>query len=134
MYYTDTPTNQIVAFDFNNENGSISNKRVVVNIPRDMGYPDGMTSDEEGMLWVAHWQGFQVSRWNPVTGNMIETIPIPAPLVTSCAFGGKNMDELFVTTARIGLTQEMLQEFPNAGGVFRIKTGVKGNQMYPFGG
>lgn len=134
MYYTDTPTNQIVAFDFDIESGSINNKRVVVNIPREMGYPDGMTSDIEGMLWIAHWEGSQVSRWNPVTGNLLESIALPAPLVTSCAFGGENMEELFVTTARVGLTQETLQKYPHSGGVFSIKTGVKGLKMYPFGG
>ncbi|WP_096911845.1 SMP-30/gluconolactonase/LRE family protein [Neobacillus jeddahensis] len=132
MYYIDTPTSQIVAFDFNIEDGSICNERVVVEIPREMGFPDGMTIDEEGMLWVAHWQGFRIGRWNPFTGKLIQAIPIPAPLVTSCSFGGENMDELFITTARIGLSEETLLQYPQSGGVFKIKTDVKGMGMYPF--
>jgi sugar lactone lactonase YvrE len=134
MYYIDTPTLQIVAFDFDGETGTIQNRRVVVDIPPQTGNPDGMTSDMEGMLWVAHWGGYQVTRWDPFTGKLLNSIPIPAPIVTSCSFGGENMDELFVTTARIGLSEVLLEKYPASGGLFRIQTDVKGVPMYPFGG
>lgn len=134
MYYIDSPTFQIVAFDFNPETGSIQNKRVVVDVPLEMGSPDGMTSDMEGMIWVAHWGGSQITRWDPTTGELLKSIKIPAPIVTSCCFGGENMDELFVTTARISLSDETLQEYPHAGGLFKIQTEVKGVPMYSFRG
>lgn len=134
MYYIDTPTYQVVAFDFNFEQGIIENKRVVVNVPQEMGAPDGMTSDMEGMIWVAHWGGYQVTRWDPTNGKLLNKVSIPAPIVTSCCFGGENMDELFVTTARVGLPEEILLEYPSAGGLFRIKTNVKGVPTYSFGG
>ena len=87
-----------------------------------------MTIDEEGMLWVAQCGGSQVSRWNPLTGEILEAILIPAPHVTSCTFGGKDLDELYITTARTGLTPDVLAKQPLAGGLFRIRTCVKGIQ------
>jgi sugar lactone lactonase YvrE len=134
MYYIDTPTNQVVAFDFDLDTGAISNKRVVVNIPTNEGSPDGMTSDMEGMLWIAHWGGYQVSRWNPETGELIESVSIPAPQVTSCIFGGENLDELYITTARVGLNESTLEKYPKAGALFKIKTDVKGIGTFQFGG
>jgi len=132
MYHIDTPTRQVAAYDFEVETGAIRNKRVVIEIPEEMGSPDGMTVDEEGMLWVAKWGGFQVGRWNPNTGELIDSVGVPAPLVTSCSFGGENMDELYITTARVGLNNDTLQKYPKAGGLFRIKTDVKGQQIHRF--
>lgn len=134
MYYIDTPTKQVVAFDYQVQNGEIDNKRVVVTIPEGEGAPDGMTIDREGMLWVAHWGGYQVSRWNPQNGEKLSSIPVPAAQVTSCAFGGEQLDELYITTARIGLSEEALQEQPHAGGVFCYKTAVKGQPTNSFAG
>jgi len=132
MYHIDTPTRQIAAYDFEVETGIISNKRVVIEVPEEMGNPDGMTADEAGMLWVAKWGGSQIGRWNPNTGERIDSVDVPAPLVTSCSFGGENMDELYITTARVGLSDETLQKYPKAGGLFRVKTDVKGQQMHSF--
>lgn len=134
MYYIDSPTRQVVAFDYDIKTGSISNKRVVVEIPEGEGNPDGMTSDSEGMIWVAQWGGWQVSRWNPYTGELIDKIPVPVERVTSCIFGGKDLDELYITTARRGLEGEELKKQPHAGGIFRIKTGIKGLPTYKYGG
>jgi sugar lactone lactonase YvrE len=134
MYYIDTPTRQVVAFDFDLSAGKIKNKRAVVTIPPGEGSPDGMTIDSEGMIWVAQWGGSKVSRWNPQNGERLEIIPVPAERVTSCTFGGENLDELYITTARIGLSNEELQQQPYAGGVFRIKVGVKGTKSYSFRG
>ncbi|MDR1595281.1 MAG: SMP-30/gluconolactonase/LRE family protein [Prevotellaceae bacterium] len=127
MYYIDTNTGKVVAYDYDNRTGDISNPRDAVVIPRGMGGPDGSTIDSEGMIWVAHWGGSCVARWNPKTGELLCKVEIPAKHVTSCAFGGKNLDTLYITTAREGLGEKDLQEYPLSGGLFVVKpVGVKG--------
>ncbi|RKL66323.1 SMP-30/gluconolaconase/LRE domain protein [Salipaludibacillus neizhouensis] len=134
MYYIDTPTKKIQSFDFYSETGELTNEQTAVTFAKDVGSPDGMTIDEEGMLWVAFFRGSRVARFNPETGEQLAEIPVPASQVTSCAFGGENMDELYITTARNGLTAEELKEQPHAGGLFRIKLDVKGAPSYKFRG
>lgn len=134
MYYIDTPTNEVWGFDYDVESGEITNKEVVIKIPNGEGGPDGMTIDSDGMLWIAHWGGWKVSKWNPKIGRRLEEIKIPASQVTACAFGGDNFDELYITTARVGIKDEDLKEQPNAGGLFRVKTDVKGMISYKFRG
>jgi sugar lactone lactonase YvrE len=126
MYYIDTFTRQVDVFDYEEESGKISNRRIAFQIPTTTGYPDGMTIDSEGMLWVAHWGGGCVSRWNPDTGEQLGLIRVPAPLVTSCAFGGSDLTELYITTARIGMHEKELRDYPFAGGLFMAKPGVSG--------
>ncbi|MDO6759971.1 SMP-30/gluconolactonase/LRE family protein [Tamlana sp. 2_MG-2023] len=128
MYYIDTPTAQIKAFDYDDETATISNERVVVEIPVDFGYPDGMTIDEEDMLWVGMWNGNAVIRFNPKTGKAIQKIEVPAHNVTSCAFGGENLDVLYITTASVDMTDEEKQKYPLAGSLFSVVPGVKGVQ------
>ena len=133
FYYIDTPTMEVVQYDNDNSNGEISNKTTVISIPGKEGYPDGMTMDSEGMLWIAHWEGWQVARWNPFTGEKIDTIQLPVSLVTSICFGGENMDEMYITSARVGLTDEQLAEEPLAGSSFIIEhSGYKGSGFAPF--
>lgn len=91
-----------------------------------------MTIDEEGCLWIAHWGGSKITRWNPSTGEQILNIPIPALYVTSCTFGGPNLTDLYVTTARTRMTDDELKEYPHAGGIFRIQTNIKGCPTYEF--
>jgi sugar lactone lactonase YvrE len=134
MYYIDSPTKKVMAYDYSLERGEITKPRVAVTIPEGEGFPDGMTVDVEGMLWIAHWDGWQVSRWNPATGEKITSIPVPAAQTSSCIFGGDNYDELFITTARVGLSEEQLKQQPHAGGVFCIKPGVKGKPSSFYGG
>lgn len=126
MYYTDTPTMEVMAFDYDDATGSISNPRVVITVPGDMGGPDGMTIDSEGKLWVAHWGGSCVARWDPLTGELLQKIEVPGPHVTSCAFGGEGLDTLYITTARDGLSEEQLRNYPLSGGLFAVKPGVSG--------
>lgn len=133
MYYIDTPTRRVDCFDYTAKSGQITNRRTVISFSQDAGYPDGMTIDEEGMLWIAHWGGGCISRWNPATGQQLEEIVIPASLVTSCAFGGPALDELYVTTARVGMSAASLDQYPSAGGLFMIKPGVKGLPANTFG-
>lgn len=134
MYYIDTPTMQVVRYSYYVKTGEIKNPEVVISFKDEEGIPDGMTIDEEGMLWIAHWGGGKVSRWNPETGDKIEEIPVPAVNVTSCVFGGKHRNELFITTARTGTSNGDLEKFPYSGGLFKVKTDVKGTISYPFKG
>ena len=133
MYYIDTPTGKIRAFDFDNEIGDISNERVVVKVPNSMGFPDGMAIDSEDMLWVGMWNGNAVIRCNPKTGKIISKIEVPAHNVTACAFGGKNLDTLYITTASIDMTKEEKAAYPLAGSLFKADPGVKGVKSVFFG-
>ena len=133
MYYIDTPTGMIRAFDFDNEIGAISNERVAVKVPNSMGFPDGMAIDSEDMLWVGMWNGNAVIRCNPKTGKIISKIEVPAHNVTACAFGGKNLDTLYITTASIDMTKKEKVACPLAGSLFKANPGVKGVKSVFFG-
>jgi sugar lactone lactonase YvrE len=134
MYYIDTPTMEVSAFDYDLATGMISNRRPVVKISQGDGFPDGMTIDREGMLWVAMWEGWQVNRYDPGSGEKLASIPVPVARVTSVAFGGERLDELYITTARLQLASDELAEQPHAGGLFRVKPGVSGFPAYSFRG
>jgi sugar lactone lactonase YvrE len=134
LYYIDTPSHEVKAFDYDLETGEIANMRVVVNIPETLGFPDGMTSDMQGNLWVAMWGGAKITKWNPNTGELLEQIPVPAKNVSSCVFGGKDHSELYITSARIGVDEETLKQYPFTGGVFRLKTNVEGMPAFEFAG
>ncbi len=133
MYYIDTPTKQIVRFAYHLRTGEIKDCQVAVEFPEDAGVPDGMTVDSEGMIWVAHWGGSCVTRWDPVSGVQLERIDLPVSQVTSCCFGGERLDELYITSARAGLTEKQLAEQPLAGGLFRVQPGVAGKSANRFG-
>ncbi|WP_282043733.1 SMP-30/gluconolactonase/LRE family protein [Winogradskyella flava] len=126
MYYIDTPTSQIKAYNYDNVTGNISNERVAIQISEDLGFPDGMTIDEEDMVWVGMWNGNAVIRFNPQTGELLQKIEVPAHNVTSCAFGGENLDVLYITTASIDMTDQEKEKYPLAGSVFKVSLGVKG--------
>jgi len=126
MYYIDTPSKEVKEFAYNNKTGEVSLIKAVITIPDGMGYPDGMTIDSEGMLWIGMWEGFAVTRWNPATGELLMKIDVPASRVTSCAFGGENLDILYITTASIGASEDELKQYPNSGSLFAIKTGYTG--------
>ncbi|WNB90768.1 SMP-30/gluconolactonase/LRE family protein [Bacillus sp. NEB1478] len=134
MYLIDTPTRKVTRYQYDNETGNITNPEDVIAFPQGVGNPDGMTIDEDGMLWIAHWGGARVSRWNPETGEQIDEICVPAKNVTSCTFGGESLDELYITTARTGTNDEELVKYPHAGGVFRVKMECIGSCNYYFEG
>lgn len=131
MYYIDTPTSEIKAFDYNDDDGEISNMRVAVKVADSLGYPDGMTIDENDELWVGMWNGNGVIHFDPKTGKMISKIEVPAHNVTSCAFGGKDLDTLFITTSSLDMSEEEKSKYPNAGSLFKAVPGVKGVEL-PF--
>jgi sugar lactone lactonase YvrE len=132
MYYIDSPTYSIQSFVYNKNTKTISRGERIINTPEEWGTPDGCTIDERGMIWVAHWGGGKVSCWNPYTRKLMTTIEVPAPNVTSVAFGGKNLDELYITTARNWMPEGSEEKYPSAGGLFIAKPGVKGIESYRF--
>jgi sugar lactone lactonase YvrE len=134
MYYIDTPSQKVMAYDYDNATGNISNPQTAVEVPSEMGAPDGMTIDAEGNIWVALWGGSAVGCWNPETGELQRTIDVPAKNVTSCAFGDEDLGTLYITTARQGTSDEELEKYPHAGGVFKTRLGVKGMEAFFFKG
>ena len=133
FYYIDTPTCEVRAYDYDVKTGEIANRRRAFEVPKSLGWADGMTSDVEGNLWIAMWGGAQVTRWDPRTGQLLEQIPVPA-LQSSCpVFGGKDRNELYVTSARVGMSEENLTKYPLSGGLFKAVTKYEGMPTFEFG-
>ena len=132
FYYIDTPTKVIRAYDYDLATGAISRERVVVRIADDAGSPDGMTIDQDGMLWVAQYGGWAVRRYNPKTGKEINKIDLPCANVTCCTFGGEKLNTLYITTARQGLSKDELKNQPHAGGVFAVEVQTQGYLPHKF--
>ncbi len=130
MYYIDTPTQKVMAYEYDLETGTLGKARIAVEIPRENGHPDGMTIDEEGMLWVAHWGGSAVRRYDPANGKCIGVVRVPATNVTSCCFCGSELDTLYITTA--GERSDPQKKEPHAGGIFRISPGVSGTATFSY--
>ena len=128
MYFIDSPEQTVQSYSFDPGSGDILFERNAVQIPEKMGTPDGMCIDKEGMLWVAHWGGFGVYRWNPENGALLDKIEIPVPHVTSCTFAGEDLDYLIITTARGDLDEEELKKYPESGNVFSLKMKVGGTE------
>ncbi|HEY6977588.1 MAG TPA: SMP-30/gluconolactonase/LRE family protein [Chitinophagaceae bacterium] len=133
MYFIDTPTQCVRSFLFDVESGNIQFEKVVIEIDKQNGSPDGMAIDEEGMLWIAQWNGFGVYRWDPLKGRLLDKITLPVPQVSSCVFGGDKLNYLFITTARENMKDADLQKYPDSGNVFIAETKVKGVPAFKFG-
>ncbi|GAA3888101.1 SMP-30/gluconolactonase/LRE family protein [Streptomyces sedi] len=101
LYYIDTPTRRVDAFTVAGD-GSVGERRVLVDTAGLSGFPDGMTVDADGCLWVAFWEGGAVRRFTP-DGALDRTVELPASRTTACAFGGDDLRDLYVSTARVGL-------------------------------
>jgi len=134
MYYIDTPLFRVDAFDYDNETGAVSNRREAFPVPQNLGYPDGSTLDAEGMLWIAHWGGSCVTRWDPRAGKLLSTVKVPTSNVTSCAFGGPKLDLLYMTSAWLALDEKARQAQPHAGSLFVADVGVTGVPAAEFAG
>lgn len=129
FYHTDTLEKIIWAYDLA-EDGMLSNKRAFVNFTADDDvYPDGSVVDSEGCLWTALWGGFGAVRISPA-GQVLARIELPAPNVTKACFGGPDLKTLYFTTARKGLSDETLAQYPLAGGVFAVQVDVAGQPQY----
>ena len=133
LYYIDTPTRTVMAFEYDLATGDISHPRKAIQVNEELGWPDGMTSDTRGNLWIAMWGGAALTKWDPATGRLLQTIPIPALNVTSCAFGGEGLTDLYITSARKGMSNEQLAKYPLTGSLFRLQTDFKGMPTYSYG-
>lgn len=131
MYHTDSGLRTIYLFDVDGD-GNVSNKRVFATFDEQQGYPDGMTVDAEGCLWVAFWDGWCVRRLSS-EGRILREIKIPTQRTSSCMFGGPKLDRLYVTSCRTGLDEKTLAAQPLAGALFMIETDVCGIAERPFG-
>ncbi len=134
MYHIDSPTRKVQAYQFDTKTGTIQFQKTAITIPDHLGSPDGMCIDAEGMLWIAHWNGFGVYRWNPQLGTLIDKIEVPVPQVSSCAFGGDQLDQLFITTAREGFGPDESERYPDSGSIYITTPGVRGVKKNVFGG
>ena len=132
MYENDSARQVTFVFDLDRD-GIASNKRIFLQFGDGDGYPDGMTVDAEGCLWIAFWDGWCIRRFSP-EAERLETVRMPVSKPTSCAFGGPDLDRLYVTSASIGLDDTALQMQPNAGGLFMFTPGVRGLADVPYAG
>jgi sugar lactone lactonase YvrE len=128
-YYNDTDTYRTDVFDYDAEFG-LTGRRTFVEMPGDVGRPDGLTVDAEGGVWVAINRGGAVHRYTP-EGDLDAVVDVPARKVTACTFGGQRLDRLFITTSREDLEPG---EDPLAGSVFRADPGVRGLPVREFAG
>jgi sugar lactone lactonase YvrE len=133
LYYVDTGRGTIDCMDVDPSSGAVANRRALVTVPGAEGLPDGLTIDREGYLWLALWGGSCVRRYSP-SGVLDRVVGLPVERVTSMAFGGAALDELFITTAWEGLTLIEREHQPLAGSVFRHRPGVTGLPPAAFAG
>lgn len=124
LYYVDSPLQSIDVMDYDVESGEVSNRKSFVAVPDDVGIPDGLTIDAEGCLWLALWGGSAVRRYSP-DGSLIGEVELPVQRITSCAFGGPDLDRLFITTASVGAS---IKDPPRAldGALFVVEPGCIG--------
>ncbi len=120
-YYIDTPTQQVAVFKYDREQG-LTEPRMLAEIPAESGHPDGLTVDTAGGVWVALNGGGAVRRYTPA-GVLDEVVELPVKKVTACTFGGRHLDQLFITTSREGLASGV---DPMAGSLFRAGVSVAG--------
>ncbi|WP_428030944.1 SMP-30/gluconolactonase/LRE family protein [Ancylobacter sp.] len=125
LYLSDSLARRVLAYDLGPERGELHNRRVFAEMEADEGYPDGLTVDAEGGVWVAHWDGWRVTRFAP-DGERTLIVPLPAPRITSVAFGGEDLATLFVTSARLELAGPMLEAAPLSGALFAVSAGFTG--------
>ena len=126
IWVNDTARNVIHAGDFDPAEGTISNTRVWLRLPRGEGYPDGMTTDAQGRLWIAHWAGACVTCHAADDGRQLARIDLPATNITNVAFGGPDLRTLFITSAQADLTDDQLANEPLAGALFAVRTDAIG--------
>ena len=132
MYHNDSARQVTYVFDLDGA-GTPSSRRVFARYGEGDGYPDGMTVDAEDNLWIAFWDGWCVRRFSPA-GECLGKYELPVQKPTSCAFGGPSLDQLYVTSASIGLNESERARQPCAGGLFMLDTGATGIADVPFDG
>ncbi|MDA7754806.1 SMP-30/gluconolactonase/LRE family protein [Pseudomonadales bacterium] len=129
LYHTDSVLKKIYRFGLSKD--GITDKQLFIELGPEHGHPDGMTVDDQGNIWVCEYGGWGISTFDS-TGKYLNKIEVPVANVTSCSFGGKNLDTLFITTAAQGLTEAELAQQPLAGSIFQTKPGVTGVASHLF--
>ena len=132
MYHNDSARQVTYVFDLDDA-GNAANRREFLRFGEGEGYPDGMTVDAEGCLWIAFWDGWCVRRFSP-EGDRLSELTMPTGRPTSCAFGGDELKTLFITSARRDLQGTELDRQPLAGGLFAADVGIEGIAELPFAG
>jgi sugar lactone lactonase YvrE len=127
MYYVDSPTRRIDVFDV--DDGRATGRRPLARIEEGAGFPDGLTVDADGCVWVALWDGAAIRRYTP-TGTLDRVLPLPVPRPTACAFGGPGLTDLYITTARTGLRTP----HPLSGSVLAVRDAGRGLPQPAFAG
>ncbi|CAN1558951.1 COG3386 Gluconolactonase [Rhabdaerophilaceae bacterium] len=133
FYFTDSGAGVIFAYDFDPEPGTLGRRRVFARIDAGEGRPDGLAVDSEGCLWSALWDGWCVRRFDP-QGRSMYDLRLPVPRPTSVAFGGADLQTLFITSARIRVPAKILAEAPFSGSILAARVEVNGRQPHLFGG
>ena len=134
LYFNDTVESRIFAFDHDIATGTLSNKRLWLAFAADDGYPDGMTTDAAGRLWIAHWGAACVTCHDPVSAAELARISLPTSHITNCAFGGPDLRTLFITSACSGLSDAQRADQPLAGGLFSVAMNCQGLPANTFAG
>jgi L-arabinonolactonase len=130
MYFADSPTKTIVAFDYEPASGRLGAKRVLAKVD---GIPDGSCVDSEGCIWNAVWEGYRIERWSP-DGELVQVVEVPVRKPTCCAFGGAGLATLYITTSRLMEDDDSLRHEPTAGSLYSVKPGVRGMADRAFAG
>lgn len=134
IWINDTARNRMHVADFDADTGTITNPRLWMRLGKGDGYPDGMTTDAQGRLWLAHWGGACVTCHAPDDGRELARIPLPTSHITNVCFGGEDMHTLFITSAWSELTPEQRAAEPLAGSLFAVRTDALGIAPHRFAG
>ena len=125
LYYTDSLRRTIWAYDYDLEIGAMANRRTFARVPEEAGVPDGLCVDADGYVWSAHWGGWRLTRYAP-DGRVERVVKMPVPQPSCPAFGGPDLDVLYVSSAAIEMTPADFAKAPDGGGLFALDLGVRG--------
>jgi len=129
FYHVDTVKEGVFRYEYNTKK-QLVNKVKIIDFTNEVGSPDGLTMDKEGMLWIAHWGGARVSHWDPIKGEKLGEVLVGSKNVTSCAFGGADYQTLFITTAAVGGNRE--NALKGEGGLYHYQPRIGGRKDYKY--
>lgn len=133
LYWVDIHGNALHRYEYDRETGQITNKRVVTGFDKDSeGLPDGMAIDMEDGLWVAMFGGSAVLRIDPASGERTHKVKLPTSNITSCAFGGDDLSDLYITSATVHMNEEQLRAQPTAGSLFVARSPIPGQTSHRY--